>query len=546
MKSMLSGANGSLSGATLLVANMPVAQLSSARPLSLAQLPGWLALSLIVGISLLAFLALAGWGRAEPYGYLIQEGWFWALLRFSLWQALLSAALSVLLALPLARSLALDPKLPGKQWFLSWCLLCFVMPSLILITGMVALFGRSGWLTPWLGESWQLYGLNGILLAHVFLNLPFAIRVLTFQWQSIPANTWKLSAQLGMTGWQRFKVIEWPVIRGVLPAVSGFIFLLCFNSFAVVLALGGGPAASTLEVAIYQALKYDFNPSEALFLAWTQLLVAGGIYLIFSRMGRFQWLAPVQSGQVWLPTLSSVFRWFGRLGYLLCLLFLTLPILVLLPLAWQADWAFLQQTQLTAVIMRSLVLAVSAAVLAVCLALALLSLWRASPRERFRQWIAGVALYPLVVPAMVVSVGIYILLMPWVDWYTHGWIAVILMNAVIALPFAFQQLRPALSDYDASYARLLADLNLTHFTHWRYVYLPYLKPLLRRVLAISFVLALGDMSVFAIFGSDDWRTLPWLIYSLAGGYRLAEAAWVSILLLFLALAALRLLEKSYE
>jgi thiamine transport system permease protein len=239
-------------------------------------------------------------------------------------------------------------------------------------------------------------------------------------------------------------------------------------------------------------------------------------------------------------------RWSGRLGYLLSLLFLTLPILVLLPLAWHADWAFLQQTQLTQVIMRSLVLAVAAALLSLCLALALLSLWRAGRRERFRQWVAGVALYPLVVPAMVVSVGLYILLMPWVDWQAYGWIAVILMNAVIALPFVFQQLRPAVSDYDASYARLLADLNPTRFTHWRYIYLPYLKPLLRRVLAISFVLALGDMSVFAIFGSDDWRTLPWLIYTLAGGYRLAEAALVSVLLLALALAALRFLEKSYD
>ncbi|WP_052063950.1 hypothetical protein [Nitrincola sp. A-D6] len=201
-----------------------------------------------------------------------------------------------------------------------------------------------------------------------------------------------------MTGWQRFRVVEWPVLRSVLPAVSGFIFLLCFNSFAVVLALGGGPAASTLEVAIYQALKYDFNPSEALFLAWTQLVLAGGIFLIFSRMGRFQWLAPAQAGQVWLPDSSALFYWAGRLVYLLGWLFLTLPILVLLPLAWQADWAFLQQTQLTWVIIRSLTLAVAASLLAVCLALALLSLWRTGRREHFRQWIAGVALYPLVVP----------------------------------------------------------------------------------------------------------------------------------------------------
>ncbi|WP_052063949.1 hypothetical protein [Nitrincola sp. A-D6] len=146
----------------------------------MSQLPGWLAVILVLGISLLAFLALAGWGRAEPYGYLLQERWFWELLRFSLWQALLSAGISVLLAMPLARTLALDTRLPGKQWFLSWCLLCFVMPSLILITGLVALFGRSGWLTPWLGESWQLYGLMAFYWRMYFSTCPLLFVYLPF------------------------------------------------------------------------------------------------------------------------------------------------------------------------------------------------------------------------------------------------------------------------------------------------------------------------------------------------------------------------------
>ena len=35
------------------------------------------------------------------------------------------------------------------------------------------------------------------------------------------------------------------------------IFLLCFTSFAVVLALGGGPDAATLEVAIFEALRFE-------------------------------------------------------------------------------------------------------------------------------------------------------------------------------------------------------------------------------------------------------------------------------------------------
>ena len=529
---------------------MPLANslipLSSPTGLSLATKHwlGWLSVGLIVSLSLLAFVALSGWREDVAASDLWRDAWFWQVVRFSLWQATLSAGLSILLALPIARALALDRHLLGRKAFLSWCLLCFVMPSLILITGIVALFGRSGFISPWLGESWRLYGLNGILLAHVFLNLPFAIRVLTLQWQSVPSAAWKLSAQLGFSPWQTFKWVEWPVLRGVLPAVAGFVFLLCFNSFAVVLALGGGPGASTLEVAIYQSLKYDFNPSEALFLAWTQLFLAGSIYLLLSRLGRFQWLAPSQSHRDrWLPQQPRWMVGFGRLSYLFAWLYLTLPILVLFPMALKADLLLLLNTGILSILLRSLMLAVAASFLALLLGLSILSLWADLRHSRWHHVIAGIALYPLVVPTMVLSVGLYILMMPYWDWYQWGWIAIVVMNAVVVLPFVFKQLHPQVINFHQQYGRLQADLNHDRLTCWRKIYLPYLKPVLLQVLAMSFVLALGDMSIFAIFGNDDWRTLPWLIYTLAGSYRIAEAALVSLLLLLFAFLALRWLEK---
>lgn len=505
---------------------------------------GLLSLGLIVSMSVLALMALAGWGQ-QPASHLWQDTWFWQIVRFSLWQALISSILSVLIALPIARALALDRRLPFTKAFLSWCLLCFVMPSLILITGLVALLGRSGVVTPWLGEHWRLYGLNGILLAHVFLNLPFAVRVLTFQWQSIPPAAWKLAAQLGVTGLQRFFLVEWPVLRGALPAAAGFIFLLCFNSFAVVLALGGGPASSTLEVAIFQSLKYDFNPGEALFLAWTQLLLAGGVYVLFSQFGRFQWLAPGEPADTqWMPRQSIWVQYTGRLSYLLAWLYLTLPILVLFPLARDANWHLLLNTGIVGIVARSLFFAVSASLLALVMALSLLALSSALRHSRWRYWVSSIALYPLIVPTMVLSVGLYILMMPYWDWYQWGWLAIILMNAIVVLPFVFKQMHPKVENYQQQYGRLVADLNQDRLTLWCRVYVPYLKPVLLQVLAMSFVLALGDMSIFAIFGQDDWRTLPWLIYTLAGSYRLAEAALVSLLLLFFAFMGLRWLESS--
>lgn len=503
----------------------------------------WPVLLLLFGSSLLAFLALTGW-QVEPDVQLWQDPWFWRMLRFTAWQALLSAVLSVLLALPVARALALDPRLPAKAVLLRWCLLCFVMPSLILITGLVILFGYNGWLTPWLGEGWRLYGLNGILLAHLFLNLPLAVRVLSGQWRAIPATAWKMAAQLHLHGWQRFWLLEWPALRGVLPSLTGFIFLLCFNSFAVVLALGGGPAAATLEVAIYQALKYQFNPSEALFLAWSQLLVAGSLFWLFSRWGRLQWLAPPQGFSGWRPTLSWPVRWLGRLAWLLVVLYLTLPVLGLLPAAFSRGLASLPWALLLPASGWSLVFALAASLLAVLMALLLG--WVATRRtgKGLNALAAAAALHHLVIPGMVLSVGLYIFFMNRINWLHWGWLAVIWLNALVALPFAFSQLRPALFAYRVAYGRLAASLALPFHLHWLRVILPFLRPALQRVAGLCLVLTLGDFAIFGIFGQPEQRTLPWLIYDLAGAYRLADAALVSLWLLGLAFMGLWLLDRA--
>jgi len=496
----------------------------------------------LLGSSALALLALTGW-EATPDVHLWDDPWFWQLLRFTLWQALLSSLLSVGLALPLARALALDQKLPGKAVFLRWCLVCFVMPSLILVTSLVLVYGRNGWLSPWLGSSWQLYGLAGILLAHVFLNFPFALRVLSFQWSAIPSSAWQLAAQLQLTAWQRFQLVEWPALKGVLPALIGFIFLLCFNSFAVVLALGGGPATSTLEVAIYQALKYNFNPSEALFLAWTQLLVAGGVFWVLSHWGQLTWLAPSDSGQGWRPCPGPPALWLGRFAYLLAVLFLTLPLLSLLPRAFSRGLDNLPWLSLLQASGWSLAFALSATLMAVVMGLFLAWQVRSISAPWLKRLLELAALHHLVIPGMVLSVGLYIFFMQRISWLDYGWIAVVLLNTLVALPFAYSQMKPSVQAYQDSYRRLASGLALPWWVHLQKVVLPFLKPALARVGGLCWVLTLGDFAIFGIFGQAHQQTLPWLIYGLAASYQLVEAALASLWLLALSLLGLLLLAK---
>jgi len=512
---------------------------SSGRPVLRSLFFGYTALALVLGPTLLALAALTGFDKEGLDWELLKDPYLQGILWFSLKQALLSAALSVLIALPIARALYYVPTLPGHRHFLRLCLLCFVLPTLVLITGLVVLLGHSGWLTPLLGEEWNLYGLHGILLAHICLNMPFAARVLFQQLQGIPDTSWQLAAQLKLSPLQRWQVIEWPVLQGALPLLAGFVFLLCFNSFAVVLALGGGPQATTLEVAIYQSLKYDFNISEALTLACIQLLVAGSLFLLMIRLGNVNWLSVETVNTQNRPRPGSTARFFHTLTYYLCAGFLLLPLLALLPGLLKVDASTWRDIQIFQPLLTTVLLGICCALLALVLTYLILL-----PTRHFRlignrrlQWLTEwLATHTLVAPAMVMSVGIYVfalLKLPGkVDQLFWSVLFTALLIILTIIPFAVQQVRPRLLQFDDQYDRLCASLKLTTLQRMK-VEWPWWWRARVTTMSLIAILAMGDVTAFSIFGTRDWMTMPWLIYSYAGTYRMAEASVVAFLLLLI-------------
>ncbi|WP_051221818.1 ABC transporter permease subunit [Neptunomonas japonica] len=513
----------------------------------------WLAYAAIFALTVLSFYGLINFGDEGLDTSLLQDSYFYAILGFTLKQALLSALFSVGIAIPIARALYFLPALRFKKLFLTFCLLCFVTPTLIVITGLVALLGRSGLLTPSLNtalssfseSTWNLYGLSGILIAHIFMNMPLAVRIIYLQLQTIPDNSWKLASQLKLSKRQCFRIVEWPVLKSSSVLLLCFIFVLCFNSFAVVLALGGGPQSTTLEVAIYQALKYDFNIPEALTLAWTQLIVAGGLYWLITRSGGVSWQSIESSQYNWRPNQSSSARfWFSSL-YGSAWLVLLLPYLSLLPGLFDSD---LSSKDLKA-IGRSALISISLAAIAACLAMALaFALLRpirqaALKAQSKRVWLyESLATHALVAPAMVLSVGLFVYLLPRIDLDRWGIIFVVLLNTALVIPFAVQKLKPRLLQFDQQYDRLARSLKLTQQTRWKIEW-PFIKEIYLATMGLVLVLAMGDVAIFSIFGSTDWTTLPWLIYGYASSYRIAEASAASFLLLTLCALFLFFLEK---
>jgi hypothetical protein len=131
----------------------------------------------------------------------------WAALRFTLWQALLSALISVGLAVPVARALA-RRRFPGRGALITLMGAPFILP---VARGGA---GAAGGVRPGRGWSMQLwlviglppvsiYGFHGCVLAHVFFNLPLATRLILQGWLGSRPNGSGWPPRLGIAAGRR-------------------------------------------------------------------------------------------------------------------------------------------------------------------------------------------------------------------------------------------------------------------------------------------------------------------------------------------------------
>jgi len=519
-------------------------------------MPGWLipgsvVALLLCAVALLAFGALVMVAPATDWRSLLTDRYLHHVLAFSFEQALLSALFSVLPAILLARALY-RRRFPGRTLLLRLCAMTLVLPVLVAVFGLLSVYGRSGWLAQLcalLGMHYHFspYGLQGILLAHVFFNLPLATRMLLQALESIPGEQRQIAAQLGLRGWNLFRLLEWPWLRRQILPTAALIFMLCFASFATVLALGGGPRATTLELAIYQALSFDYDPSRAALLALLQL---GCCLLLVLMSQRFSQAIPAGSQNIhgWRDPQDS---WHARLSDSL-LIALSL-VLLLPPLAAVivdglrgGVTGALKQPALWQATFTSLRIALSAGLL--CVILTMMLLWSSRELRQRQHRVAAQAMelsgmLILAMPGIVLASGFFLLFNATVGLPERADGVVIFTNALIAIPYAMKVLENPMRDIHARYSQLCASLGISGFNRLKIIELRALKRPLAQAMAFACVLSIGDFGVVALFGSADFRTLPFYLFQQIGAYRGADGAVTALLLLLLCLLLFTLMEK---
>ena len=456
----------------------------------------------------------------------------WAAVRFTVVQSGLSAVASTLLAVPLARAMV-RRRFPGRGLFLRLLAAPFLLPTIVAVLALLAVFGRAGPVNGALQALglpvFSIFGLHGVVLAHVFLNLPLACRMLVHGWQAIPAERFRLAEALGMGPGAQFRHLEWPMLRAVLPGAAVLVFLLCLTSFAVALTLGGGPAASTMELAIYQALRFDFDPGRAGLLAAVQFGLCAGATLIAMRLTRDEGFGaglgrahPVPAPGGWRLAVdvgALALGAFFLLSPLAALVWRGGPGLADLP---PAVWAAAG---------RSIAVAVASALLATAAGLALVQ-----ARVSGARWAELAGMLPLAASGLVIGTGLFLALRPLGPVERLALPVTVLVNTTLSLPYLVRLLLPEARQLQADYGRLAASVGLTGRARLRLLVLPRLARPLGFGAGLSAALSMGDLGVIALFAGERSVTLPLMVQRLAGAYRMEAAGAAALLLVALSFA----------
>lgn len=254
------------------------------RPPGLLLVPAALATALLV-VPLFAMVAAVDWASLP---HELRSGPLRSALWLSLFTSTVAVVLCLLLGVPLAWLLA-RVAFPGRGVLRALVTVPLVLPPVVGGIALRTTFGRSGFLgEPLLGLTGFAfpYTTYGVMLAHVFVSLPFVVIAIEGALRSADPEYDAAAATLGASRWYAFWRVSIPLaLPGILAgAVLGWARSL--GEFGATITFNGNypGTTQTMPNLIYVARQSD--QEAALALSLVMLVVSIGVLLAL----RDRWL----------------------------------------------------------------------------------------------------------------------------------------------------------------------------------------------------------------------------------------------------------------
>ncbi len=501
---------------------------------------------------------------------------------FTTWQATLSTALTLALALPGAYVFA-RYQFPGKNTLRALTTIPFVLPTVVVAAAFGALLGPQGRVNLLLMELFGLekpplnlnHTLAIILIAHIFYNYTVVLRLVGGFWANLNPRLEEAGAVLGAGRWRLFREITFPLLMPAVGAAALLVFIFCFTSFGVVLLLGG-PHFATIEVEIYYQTVSFLNLPVAAVLSLVQVLFTTVLIWLYTHL-QARTTVPLdlrpQAATQRRPT-----AWRARLMVGLNVGIITIMLLTpLLALAERslatADGYSLAYYDELGVNRRGSALfvppveairnSVSFALITVVLAVVLGTIaarllagrgysrengtnGRPSVAHRLRALLDPVLMLPLGVSAVTLGFGFIVALdEPPLNLRTSPWLTP-LAHTLVALPFVVRALLPALRGMNPRWREAAAALGAAPWRVWLEIDLPIVGRAMLVGAVFAFTISMGEFGATSLIARPERPTMPVAIgrfLSQPGDLNQGQALAMSTLLMLVCLMGFLSIER---
>jgi molybdate transport system permease protein len=247
--------------------------------------------AVVLALPIVALLASAPWDRLWS---LVTAPDARQALWLSAWTSTLTAAICVVLGLPLAWMLA-RVDFPGRRLLRATVALPMVLPPVVGGVALLSAFGRHGVVGAPLRELFGTqipYTTTAVVLAHVFVAMPFFVISVEGALRGTPTRLETAAATLGADRWTTFRRVTLPLALPGLVAGTVLAWARSLGEFGATITFAGNYPGTTrtMPLAIYTALQVD--PDAAVALGVVLLAVCVGLLVLLRERW---WGAPWRS-----------------------------------------------------------------------------------------------------------------------------------------------------------------------------------------------------------------------------------------------------------
>jgi thiamine transport system permease protein len=444
---------------------------------------------------------------------------------------------------------------PGRSVFRSFLLVPFLLPSLVVVVGVLDLFGSSGLVSsalPALGVLGS--GLPAIVVANLLFNVPIVALFTAAGCEGNPVDLEETVATLGAGPARTYRDV-WGAPTWTGAAAGGLLtFLFSALSFAPPLLLCG-PGCYTVEAQVWFLDTLGLQPAGAGVLAMAMVgvfLVPTAAYLFV--VGRLRARAGSRAHRprpIDLRSLVAV-ALAGETAVVL------LAVLALLgAVFWRtlepaggggagSAWGTLFSTATTAKLGISAVGAVGntlffASVAAgIALVLGVVTGYAIAHRPRRAGVLALVLFVPLLISPVVLAFALAEFWRPLLGGESMVWSLIVVSQASLALPLALQSLEIPLTGLSAGEREVARTLGASGWTAFLDADLPRVRDGLVTAGMFAFALGLGEFTATYFLVTPRFTTVPVALYELSNTRyvpAVSDAAAGLLLLLSLAVFA---------